>query len=229
MKKLTDFQVENLIEETIINKTNLVSENFNKSFVKKWNKTKNKDERFKVLDEHFLTRKKLLSEGYNVELIDEGILGDILKGGAGGFISTFKEWLTNKLLGALGIQDPLLKKSIAIGIANLSWRRDFTKLLSPIKNCRYFSNVILDSIIEVYLNKKITDFIGTGGALQDSIRNAVLDALNSEKHLQSLEDSVGNVICSALEKLFGGGIKNTLKNVVSGFQSPQQPTPQPTV
>ena len=230
MKKLTDFQIEHLIENTINKKNNFKNKKLVEFYVKKWNKCESKKERYQFFNEFFVTRKKMLNEGYNQRMIDEGIFSTLLSGGLGGFKSTFKEWLAGKLVSALGVSDPGLKNAIAIGLANLSWSKDWTKILSPVKNCRYFTDVILDSVIEYYIDKGLKNWAGIGtGTLGTAFRNAISDALTDEKYVQQLEDSVGNILCSALEKIFGGGVTDTIKNVMGGASGSPSGTPTPAV
>lgn len=228
MKKLTDFQIEHLIENTINKKNNFKNKKLVEFYVKKWNKCETKKERYQFFNEFFINRKRMISEGYNQRMIDEGLFSSLLGSGLGGFKSTFKEWLAGKLVGALGVSDPELKNKIAIALANLDWTRDWSKLLSPIKNCRYFTDVILDSVIEYYIDKGLKDWVGVGtGTLGNAFRNAVSDALTDQKYVQQLQDSIGNILCGALEKMFGGGISKSIKNVMG--MGGESPTPTPAV
>ena len=228
MKKLTDYQIENLIETVIQTSKDKKINDLNIYYTDKWNNTKTKIERLEFFNEFFKNRKTLLNEGYSNDEINEGLLGDLFSKGLGGFKSTFKEWISDKIISGLtsmfGIKiDPELLNAFKIGIANLNWSQDWAKLLSPVKNCNYFANVILDSVIEYYINKKIIKMFGDT-VLSNSIRNALSDALTDEKYIQTIQNALSGVLCTALQKLFGSGsIKNAVSSMMNGSQIPVTP------
>lgn len=232
MKKLTDFQIENLIETIVKEKKIINKSNIKEYYLNKWNNCKTKKEKFLFFEEIFSERKKMISEGYDSKIIDEGIFSDLFGTGVTGAKSAFKEWIAGKLISALGVSDPGLKNAIAIGLGNLSWKRDWVKLLSPLKNCRYFTDIILDSVIEYYINKGLNNWFGVGsGTVGTVFRNAMSDTLTDSKFVQPIQNSVGNALCGALEKMFGGGsLKDTISKVMSGTQQGakgQSPSPAP--
>lgn len=229
MEKLTDFQIENLIETTIKNNKKIKNSKLIEFYKNKWDSCKTKREKHEFLNEFFSKRKKMINEGYDVSMLDENFLSSLFTGGLGGFKSTFKEWLAGKLVSALGVEDPELKKAISISIANLSWTKDWTKLLSPIKNCEYFASQIIHDVMEYYIAKKADTWFG-GGVFASSLRNAVVDSLNSEEHIKSLENSISGIVCNAIRKVFGGGnIMSAVKSAVSGSKSGGQPSPSAVV
>lgn len=215
MKKLTELQIENLIETIVRKNKNNEFEHLRKTYIRKWNLCENKQERFKFFDELFLHRKKMIKEGYSQSSIDEGWITDLFKGGTKGFVSTAKEWFVRKVVGFLGVKDPGLQNAIAIGLANLDWTEDWTKLMSPIKNCNYFADVIVDSVIEYYIDKKMDEWVGSG-TLGSALRNAISDALTDETHVQKIQDAITGVLCSALQKAFGGGLGSVVGNIFGG-------------
>ena len=214
MKKLTNFQVENLIENIVLeNKKEKIIE-LKEYYTNKWKNCKNKKERFEFFNEFFYNRKKLIREGYDTSM-DEGILSSLLSGGLGGFKSTFKEWIVGKLLNALGVNDPDLKNALTISIANLSWSKDFGKMMSPLKNCEYFAQKIAHGVIEYYVRNKFTEWFG-GGVFADTVRNAMVDGLSEESHVAYVGDSITKPICDALRKVFGGkSIMDVAKNLTT--------------
>lgn len=234
MKTLTPIQLESLIEKSVskasqdieFNK-NLVSE-----FTKTWDKSKTKKERFKCLDELFITRKKLISEGKDVTLMDESWLSDLFTGGLGGFKSTFKEWISRKIIGMIshlwpGGINTEIKQALAIGLSNANWSQDWNKFLSPVKNCKFLSDLVVDSLIEYYLDKKVRQTFTGGGVFVDSIRNAVVDGLRNQETVQKIENFIEVPFCNFITKVFGG---NTIKNAVNSMTgSQQQGQPQPAV
>lgn len=227
MEKLTDFQVENLIESMIQKNKKTKEKQLTEFYIKKWNNCKTKKDRFEFFNEFFSRRKKLINEGYDVSL-DEGILSSLFSGGLGGLKSTFKEWIVKKILGGLGIQDEGLKAKIAMGFANLNWTQDWTKFLSPIKNCSYFADVVADSIMEYYASKLTSKVFGTG-VFGDTLRNAISDSLTDEKHVQAIQDAISGVLCSVLQKIFGGGsIMDTVKSAMGGGSKPSG-SPEPSL
>ena len=100
MKKLTDFQIENLIESMIQKNKKTKRKELKEYYIKKWHDCSSKKERFEFFNEFFSTRKKMLKEGYDTTL-NEGILMDLLGGGLGGFKSTFKEWISKKIVSGI--------------------------------------------------------------------------------------------------------------------------------
>lgn len=216
MKKLTEFQIENLIE-TIVRKNKINEfETLKRTYIRKWNLCENKRERFKFFNDLFLHRRKMIREGYSPNMIDEGWITDLFKSGTKGFVSTFKEWIARNVVGFLGVKDPGLQNAIAIGLANLDWTEDWTKLMSPVKNCNYFADVIVDSVLEYYIDKKMDDWVGSG-PIGSALRNAISDALTDETHVQKLQDSITGILCSALQKSFGsGGLSSMMGNVFGG-------------
>lgn len=224
MKKLTDFQIENLIESVIQNDKKIKAKKIVEHYTNRWNKCVTKKEKYEFFNEFFSNRKKLINEGYDVNLLDESILGSLFSGGLGGFKSAFKEWFAGKLVGFLGVDDPDLKKALSIGIANLDWTSDWSKLFSPIKNCEFFATQIAHSVIEYYVAKKADTWFG-GGAFATALRNAVVDGLNSEQHIKTIEDSIAGIICNAIRKMFGGSgsVIDKVKNVMTGKKEPQTP------
>ena len=231
MEKLTPIQLEQLIENCVTkaNKEILSERQFIASFKTKWNSKKTKEERFKCLDELFLTRKKLINEGKSVKSIDENWMTDLFSRGLGGFKETFKEWISGKIvgmvLGLFNVNDPYLKRALVIGMANLNWSEDWTKFLSPVKNCKYLSDKVVDSILEYYLAKKVSNMFPGGGVFVDSMRNAITGALGNQETIQKIENIVEVPFCKLLQKVFGGGM---IQNAVSSMTG-QQPTQQTAI
>ena len=222
MEKLTDFQIENLIESMVQKNKKTKRIKLKEFYIKKWNNCSTKRERHEFFNEFFLRRKKLINEGLDVRM-DEGVLGDLFSGGLGGFKSTFKEWLTKKIVNGIASMfgssvDPLLINAISIGLANLDWTKDWTKLVSPIKNCEYISDVLVDSVLEYYVDKKVDQMFGDS-VLGDSLRNAVMDALSDETHVQSIQNALSGMFCKVIRNLFGGesgGIMSKVGDMMKG-------------
>lgn len=205
MKKLNEFQVENLIETMVNDRKNRSKKILLEYYINKWNNCRTKKEKFKFFDDFFAVRRKMLNEGYNNYYIHEGLFGDLFSSGTRGFKEMIKEWLVKKLLKALGVEDPGLKQAIAIGLSNISWSQNLTKFLSPLKNCRFFSNAIMDGVIEYYGREKMSDWVGVGGGMiGDTFANAIFNALNDSSLVQPIQDSIGNAVCTAIEQAFGG-------------------------
>jgi hypothetical protein len=225
MKELTHIQIEQLIENSVIKASQDIShsKNLALSFKKKWNNCKSKQDRFKCLDELFITRKKLISEGKNIQLIDEGWLSDLFSNGMGGFKSTFKEWISRKVISAvmsmLGVNDPRLKQALAIGLANVNWSQDWPKFLTPVKNCKYLSDLVVDSIAEYYVDLKAREMFVGGGVFVDSMRNALVDSFKNKETIQKIQDIVEIPFCKFMTKIFGG---DTVKNVVNNMMGGQE-------
>lgn len=230
MKKLTDFQIENLIESTIEKNQKLKRIKLKENYSKKWYSCRTKKERYQFFNEFFIRRKKLVLEGYDTSM-DEGILSDLFSSGLGGFKSTFKEWLSSKIVNGIASMfgssvDKDLLNAISIGLANLDWSKDWTKLVSPVKNCNYIADVLIDSVLEYYIDKKVDNMFGDS-ILGDSLRNAVMDALNDEQHVQSIQNALSGMFCKVLTNLFGGqgSIIDKVSSVLGGSK---QPTPATT-
>lgn len=212
MKTLTPFQIENLIESLVKDELNKKEKKrrvspLGETFIKKWKTCKTKKEKFLFFETVFSQRKKVLNEGKNHNSIDEGLM-DLFSSVAGGGWSTFKEWVFSKIIkkvaelfGAEG--DPELIKAISIGLANIDWTENWRKVLSPVQNCNFFANAIADSVIEYYIDKKLDEMFGDT-TLGDTIRNAVVDALRDEEHVQKIQDLVISVVCKAVSTLFSG-------------------------
>ena len=228
MEKLTDFQIENLIESMVQKNKKTKRTQLKEYYIKKWNNCTTKRERHQFFNEFFTRRKKLINEGQDVRM-DEGILGDLFSGGLGGFKSTFKEWLSKKIVNGIASMfgasaDPLLINAISIGLANLDWTKDWTKLVSPIKNCEYISDVLVDSVLEYYVDKKVDQMFGDS-VLGDSLRNAVMDALSDETHVQSIQNALSGMFCKVIRNIFGGegaGIMDKVGSMMKG--GVKQPT-----
>jgi len=232
MKKLTDFQIENLIESTVQNDRLSKRKKIKEYHIKKWNSCKTKKERFEFFNEFYQRRNVLINEGYGYDM-DEGIVSDLFSSGLGGLKSSFKEWISKKIVGGIasmfGAQaDPDLLNAISIGLANLNWTQDWPKLVSPVKNCEYISDVLVDSVLEYYVDKKVDTMFGQS-ILGDSLRNAVMDALNDEQHVQSIQNALTGIICKALRAMFGG--EGTLMDKVGAMMgaSGKGATPTPGV
>lgn len=229
MEKLTPIQLEEIIENSVMkaNKQIIAEQKLFTSFKNKWNKCKTKSDRFKCLDELFLIRKKLINEGKSVKSIDENWLTDLFSGGLGGFKSTFKEWISRKIVGSVlslfKINDPYFKQALVIGLANVNWSEDWSKFLSPVKNCRFLSDLIIDSIAEYYIDKKAKQMFG-GGVLMDSMRNAVVDSFRNKETIQKIQDIVEKPFCDFIQKMFGGGM---VKNAISSMAGNNQPQSSP--
>ncbi len=229
MKKLTSIQLEEIIENSVVkaNKQIVAEQKLFTSFKTKWNKSKTKSDRFKCLDELFLVRKKLINEGKSVKSIDENWLTDLFSGGLGGFKSTFKEWISRKVIGGVmslfGTNDPYLKQALAIGLSNINWSQDWSKFLSPVKNCKFLSDLIVDSIAEYYVDKKAKQMFG-GGVLMDTMRNAIVDSFTDQATVQKLQDIVEKPFCNFIQKMFGGGMmKNAITSMAGNGQNQSNP------
>lgn len=225
MKKLTDLQLENIIEDTIQKKRKNKINSLVEYYSKKWNNCSTKKERFEFFNELYKRRNNLINEGYSSVTIDENIIGDLFRKGGGGFLSTFKEWLSKKIIGKIASMissnpDPDLINALSIGFANLDWTRDWTKLISPVKNCEYISDVMVDSVIEYYVDKKVDKMFGDS-VFGDSMRNAIMDALNDQKNVQSLQNVITNIICKAIRSVFG---KTSVTDVIKSLSSGKTPS-----
>jgi hypothetical protein len=224
MKKLTHFEVENLIENLVVDSTKKSKKisPLGETFIKKWRTCKTKKDKFMFFEQVMDKKRSLLSEGLDSKssMIDEGLFDLFKSVGVGGW-STFKEWMFQKLLTKIasmfGSQgDPDLIKGLSIGLSNIDWTDNWRKLLSPVQNCEFFANAMVDGVIEYYVDKKIDTMFGDT-VFGDTLRNAVVDALNDEKHVQSIQNILINIVCKATRSLFGGkGIFDAAKTAFSG-------------
>lgn len=225
MEKLTDFQIENLIESMIQKNKKTNRNKLKEYYTKKWYSCKTKKERFNFLDEFFIRKNKMINEGYDVSL-DENVLVDLFKSGIGGGVNTFKEWFASKVVNGVarlfGSEvDRDLLNAISIGLANLDWTQDLGKLLSPVKNCKFISDLLIDSVLEYYIDKKIDKTFGDT-VIGDTLRNAVVDALNDEKHVQAIQNVFNDMFCKVLTSMFGGGgsIMDKMGGLFGGGKTP---------
>jgi len=199
-KKEINLLIENKIKSTT--KSNLILENYTKSYSNWMDSVSSKDEKFMVMDRILKTKNKLIVEGHDPILV-EGWMGDLFKSFFGGNISTIKEWIVRKILNAVGVKGELAE-ALTVGFSNLNWRRDWTKFLSPLQNCEYISDILVHSIIEYYVKRKVEETFGTGGFLANSLRNSIIDTLDSEEHIQKLQDMIYQPVCAALRNGFSG-------------------------
>ena len=219
-KKLTDFQVETLIENIIQTKKENKLESLKKVYIKRLRESKSKKETFKILNELYSKNNTLIYEGYGKEIIYENFLSDIFKQGLGGSWKTVKEYVYRQILNKVNemfgnkINDELLY-AISLGLADIDLSTHWRKFLSPVKNCEFFSDAIMDGVVEYYISKKVNDTFGQT-FLGDAIRNAFSDALLDQQNIQQLQDSMSKVVCTAIRSAFGA---------VSGQFAPSGATP----
>ena len=229
MEKLTDFQIEHLIESMIQKNKKTKRNKLKEYYTKKWYSCKTKKERFNFLDEFFIRKNRMINEGYDVSL-DENVLVDLFKSGIGGGVNTFKEWFASKVVNGIakffGTEvDRDLLNGISIGLANLDWVEDLGKLLSPVKNCKFIADKLIGSVFEYYIDKKIDQTFGDT-KIGDALRNAVVDAFNDQKHVQAIQDIFNDMFCKVLTSMFGGG--GSIMDKVGGlFGGGKTPSPVP--
>ena len=224
MKKLTHFEVENLIENLVVKNTKKrkTITPLGETFINKWKTLKTKKEKFMFFENIMSKKTSLLNEGLTSKSnsIDEGLF-DLFTSGVKGGWSTFKEFMFQKILTKVASMfgsegDPDLIKGLSIGLSNIDWTDNWRKLLSPVENCEFFADAMVDGVIEYYVAKKVDDMFGNT-VLGDTLRNAVVDSLNDQEHVQGIQNMLINIVCKATRSLFGGkGIIDAAKTVFSG-------------
>lgn len=221
--KLTDYQVENLIENIVNENKNYKVENFKRKYINKLKECKTKKEKFAVLSELYSMRYKTLNEGQGQKFLTEGILSDIVSSGLGGSWNTVKEFIYKAILGKVNEMfgnrlEPSLISAMAIGLSNIDLAKDWRRFLSPIQNCEFFAAKILKGVSEHYVDKKIDSMFGDT-FIGDTIRNALFDAVGQEEHVEAIKNKVTGAVCNAIRSAFGGGGSQGLTNLVNTFKS----------
>jgi hypothetical protein len=134
-------------------------------------------------------------------LTEQDLLGWLKKffGGTtlgAGALGAITEPALNWILSGLGMGDTYLKKFV---ISFLTKKEGFWNLF---KDCRSLTTGISESLVEA-LAMEATQKMGVGGFWESAIRNAIGDMGTKTAMVQSVEKSLGDMICGFYDKATG--------------------------
>jgi hypothetical protein len=232
--KLTEYQVENIIENIVKKNEDSKVENFKKHYIKKLKECDNKKETFRVLDELYSMQTKFINEGYNEKYVNENMLKDIFSLGLSGGWQSVKEYIYRKLLSSiskfLGIQsNPEMIRAMSIGLSNIDFTENWRKFLSPVKNCEFFAEAIVTGLVEYYLAKKVSEVI-PDSVFGSTVRNSVIEFLRTNKSSKEFQGEIYGKICDGIRSAFSSGkLTDMIKQKFGGVAGGETPTTAPAV
>lgn len=196
-----------LIENTIIESRILMVAD--KKTLSNFNKLK-ESEKNRIADNLFVEIVELSKLGLISE--QEKGFGDVLKSIFGSSLSgvwqMIMERMVNWLLTALGMEDGYIKKILVSYIS--SHPIDAIKSLS---DCKLMTKLLVEATIEGLI-MEYKQSQGWTGVFADTLRNTVIEALESTDTVQKLTAALTDTVCSLVDKLMGNA-----KGVLSSLQA----------
>jgi hypothetical protein len=143
-------------------------------------------------------------------------LGDIMKSLFGnalpGVLQTFMERIVNSVFNAIGIPDNFLRKVMVSYFSSHP-----VDAIKSLNDCKLMTKLLVESLLEATI-VQYKQVKGISNVFADTLRNTVIEALESNETVMKLTSSLSGVVCEMVSKITGKA-----KNVASGLQ-PQSAT-----
>ena len=193
-------------KENLIVETNIIKNRF--ALISEGQTFKSEESKIDLIESVFVETNYLSIQGYNSELINEGLfsfIGSILGGGVGSTPQVVGEYIAKWLTRKLGVPQGSYIEGVIVSLVTSMNISDYDKIFT---DCRFLTNKLSDALIEGYLfqmqNQKGLES-GVSGFLLSAIRNSIMEYFAEDKDglIQKLEDKIAEFLCPAISKISG--------------------------
>jgi len=184
------------------------------------------EEEKKVLEEHnryrralLIEGKRLRTEGYTREQINESLL-QIILGLGGGFGETFKADIARALLGAIGIGDGLISQ-VVVNVVENADIMDFKKYFS-VNGCGELADLIVESLGETGAEVLVNPLMATLGIdpssrMYATVRESLTNTLFRDSEISnSIKDEIKEFVCKVEVDDVYGSFRRTVMGTSGG-------------
>jgi hypothetical protein len=192
--------------ENLIVETNIIKNRF--ALISEGQTFESEESKIDLIESVFVETNYLSIQGYNSELINEGLfsfIGSILGGGVGSTPQVVGEYIAKWLTRKLGVPQGSYIEGVIVSLVTSMNISDYDKIFT---DCRFLTNKLSDALIEGYLFQMQSQKgleSGVSGFLLSAIRNSIMEYFAEDKDglIQKLEDKIAEFLCPAISKISG--------------------------
>lgn len=193
-------------KENLIVETNIIKNRF--ALISEGQTFETEESKIDLIESVFVETNYLSIQGYNSELINEGLfsfIGSILGGGVGSTPQVVGEYIAKWLTRKLGVPQGSYIEGVIVSLVTSMNISDYDKIFT---DCRFLTNKLSDALIEGYLFQMQSQKgleSGVSGFLLSAIRNSIMEYFAEDKDglIQKLEDKIAEFLCPAISKISG--------------------------
>jgi peptidoglycan hydrolase-like protein with peptidoglycan-binding domain len=193
-------------KENLIVETNIIKNRF--ALISEGQTFKTEESKIDLIENVFVETNYLSIQGYNSDLINEGLfsfIGSILGGGVGSTPQVVGEYIAKWLTRKLGVPQGSYIEGVIVSLVTSMNISDYDKIFT---DCRFLTNKLSDALIEGYLFQMQSQKgleSGVSGFLLSAIRNSIMEYFAEDKDglIQKLEDKIAEFLCPAISKISG--------------------------
>lgn len=192
--------------ENLIVETNIIKNRF--ALISEGQTFESEESKIDLIESVFVETNYLSIQGYNSDLINEGLfsfIGSILGGGVGSTPQVVGEYIAKWLTRKLGVPQGSYIEGVIVSLVTSMNISDYDKIFT---DCRFLTNKLSDALIEGYLFQMQSQKgleSGVSGFLLSAIRNSIMEYFAEDKDglIQKLEDKIAEFLCPAISKISG--------------------------